>query len=131
MDKEWADIITPVAPPPDATHLLWWLLPILLAILLGVYYRRRPRPAMRRRLRHLRHALSNNQLDPRTACFAIADCLRRAGMTTRLDCLDFGSQQACWRDFVAQLQQLQYRPRPPSQGELERLLNEAQEWLHR
>jgi len=131
MDNQWADIIAPGAPPTDTTHLFWWLAPILLAILLGVYYRHRPRPAMRRRLRHLRRTLGDNEVDRRYLTFSIASCLRQACATTRLDQVDFGSQQAQWCDFVEQLQQLQYRPGTPSQIELDKLLEQAIAWLSR
>lgn len=131
MDKQWAGIIEPGAPPTDETQLLWWLLPILIAGLLALYYRQRPRPAMRRQLRHLRRRLRDNRLDRRNAGFTIAECLRRGRATTRLDRLDFGTQQAHWRAFLGELQQAQYRPRPPSQTELNTLLEEAMAWLRR
>ena len=131
MDKPWAEIIAPAAPPADAAQLLWWLLPLLLAVLLGLYYRHRPRPAMRRRLHRLQRTLGDTDSERREAGFIIADCLRRARATTRLDQVDPGTDQARWQAFVDQLQQAQYRPRPPSTTELQTLLNEAREWLRR
>ena len=131
MDKQWAGIIPPGAPPADATQLLWWLLPILLLVLFALYYRHRPRPAMRRRLRRLQRAPGKNGIARRNAIFTVAECLRRACATTRLDRVDVGDQQTRWHDFIAQLQQLQYRPRPPSQTELDTVLSQAREWLRR
>jgi len=131
MDKQWADIIPPAAPAADATQLLWWLLPILLLILLGLYYRHRPRPAMRRRLRRLQRAPGDNEATRRDTVFTLAECLRLARSTTRLDRIDAGPRQARWHDFVDQLQQLQYQPRPPSPSELDTMLRQAREWLRR
>lgn len=131
MDKQWAEIIPPAAPPADTTQLLWWLLPILLLMLFGLYNRSRPRPAMRRRLRRLQRAPGDTATARRHTSFAIAECLRRARATTRLEQVDVGSRQARWHDFIEQLQQAQYRSQPPTPAKLDRLLNEAREWLRR
>ncbi|MFP3874202.1 MAG: DUF4381 family protein [Thiohalophilus sp.] len=131
MDKSWAGIIAPDAPPADTTQLLWWLLPILVAVLVGLYYRHRPRPAMRRRLRRLQRTPGDHERERRHASFLIADCLRRACATTRLDQIDPGTDPARWQAFVDRLQQAQYRPQPPSPTELDKLFREAREWLRR
>lgn len=129
MDREWAGIINPIAPPADVTAWLGWLLAAVVLVLLMLYYRSRPLPTIRRRLRHLQRELDNDQIEPRTAGFVIARALRRAHATARLDKLDFAGRRLQWRQFLTQLHQLQFGVHTPSDTELTELLQQAQEWL--
>ena len=129
MDNRWADIVALSSPPPDETALWWWGLLVLLVMLAGLIYRQRPRVAMRRRLRRLQRELAREQIEGKTAGFMIADCLRRAYGTSRLDRLDFAEHQRLWQQFVHRLQQQQYQPDLSSRDALQGLLQEAQKWL--
>jgi hypothetical protein len=131
MDNRWADIVVPAAAPPE-TSAWWWATALVLLLLIGVLlYRRRPRVAMRRRLKQLQRRLDRDPLAEKTAGFIIADCLRRAYDTPRLDKVDFAERQNQWRQFIRRLQGWQYQPEQPPRSALRELLREAQQWVRR
>jgi len=127
------DIIPPAAPPPNELIWLWWVVPFLLLLLTFLYYRTRPRTIMRRklrRLRRLRRQLEDDVIASKSLSFQIAYSLRQAYATPRLDRIQFNaSRQPQWHEFVARLQQFQYQATTPGREELERLFQEAIDWL--
>jgi len=130
IESGLTDIIPPVAPPVNELLWLWWIVPILLLLLVYLYYRARPRNIMRRKLRRLHRQLKEDSVACKSASFQIACSLRQAYGTPRLDSLHFGaSRQLQWHDFVTRLQQLQYQATAPGREELNGLLLEAIDWL--
>jgi hypothetical protein len=131
MNEQWIGIIPPPAPSPDATIWLWGVLALVICLSLYLIYRRRASVTQRRRLQYLQRELSRRNIAPKQAGFLLAGILRQYYATSRLDSLDFSDHQPRWQRFIKQLQQTQYSSQMPSQSEMEKILNQARDWLRR
>lgn len=131
MNESWIDIIPPPAPAPDTTIWLWAVLAVVLCLSLYFIYQRRERVIQHRRLQRLQRELSRHNIAPRQAGFLLVGILRQYYATSRLDRLDFSEHQSRWQHFLDELQHMQYASQSPSQAEMEKILDQAREWLRR
>ncbi|MGD8575989.1 MAG: hypothetical protein PVG50_04305 [Thiohalophilus sp.] len=131
MNESWIDIIPPPAPAPDTTIWLWGVLAFMLCLSLYFIYQRRESVIQHRRLQRLQRELSRHNIAPRQAGFLLAGILRQYHATSRLDRLVFSEHQSRWQRFLNELQQTQYSSKSPPQAEMEKILDQAREWLRR
>jgi hypothetical protein len=129
-----------IRPPPAAAEgvsllLAGTLLLLLLALFLLLRHHGSPQRRAWRRLRRLRQALRDDQLECRQAAHALAEIVARgaAGKKGKPTALagDGCAAQQRQQVFSLRLTEARFAAKPCSRGQLNSLLDEAEYWLRR
>jgi len=134
LDEQWVDIVPPQAPPPSADPLTVTILAVVLLALLalGLYLHTRPHRRAKRALRRLARDLRHAQRDNKSVCLRIRACLRSGFRGRSLGTVRMAEpQQADWEAYLGRLSTSCFGPEPPTTGELNRLIDDASQWLGR
>lgn len=139
---ELADIIDPApaaaAAGPGITWLVACVMLLALAFACAVWWRRTStRRRALRRMRRLRRDVARGGIGARDLAYRVAGELQASMRTARLRAsaapgAESAARQREWREFVARLDALRYRPGAQlDTAQLRRLLHDGTHWLRR
>jgi hypothetical protein len=133
IDNQFAEIITPQAPPDHTVLIiaLACLVALIVSVMLYLFVNRNSKIKAARKLKTLKKQNVLVADNHRQFALEVAASLRMAFDVRNLDCLlPQSDSEGEWQRFRSRLSESCFGVAPPSADEVDYLVCKAQNWLH-